>query len=182
MYSCATRPPPISGVRMPRAVRGGPRTRSAVSARAKRREPSLAAYSVSSRATRRRMPRRAFPERMQAASSYPPCIFRLTPPRLRRATRAQFVYIVHRSFCRPLLPSSCTPLLPSPSTLSSAVPSSCEVTTVVLHPHSSQSSRYQGSTAGHLAGDGEAAAADPLCRCTTSPAPSPVSPTLGMEP
>jgi hypothetical protein len=79
MYSCATRPPPISGVRMPRAVRGGPRTRSAVSARAKRREPSLAAYSVSSRATRRRVPRRAFPERMQAASSCPSCIFRLTP-------------------------------------------------------------------------------------------------------
>jgi hypothetical protein len=167
---------------MRRAVRGGPRTRSGVSARAKRREPSLAVFSASSRATRRCVLRRASPERMQAASSCPSCVFRLTPPRLRRATRAQFVYIVRRSSCRPFLPSACTPLLPPPSTLSSAVPSSCEITPVVLHPQSSQPGRQQGSTAGHLAGDSEAAAADPLCRHTTSPAPSPVSPTLGMEP
>jgi hypothetical protein len=78
-YSCATRPPPVSGVRMPRAVRGGPRMRSAVSARAKHREPSLAAYFASSRATRRCVPRHAFPERMQTTSSCPSCIFRLTP-------------------------------------------------------------------------------------------------------
>jgi hypothetical protein len=64
---------------MRRAVRGGPRTRSGVSARAKRREPSLAAFSTSSRATRRCMLRRASPERMQAASSCPSCVFRLTP-------------------------------------------------------------------------------------------------------
>jgi hypothetical protein len=64
---------------MRRAVRGGPRTRSGVSARAKRREPSLAAFFASSRATRRCVLRRASPERMQAASSCPSCVFRLTP-------------------------------------------------------------------------------------------------------